>query len=92
MLLIDEIETGIHYTLHAELWRFVLNAAHKLGVQVFATTHSWDCLKGFAEAVQDMPQCDAFAIRLERSEDRSRAVSFTKDELKIVAREEIEVR
>ena len=53
---------------------FVLKAAHELGVQVFATTHSWDCVKGFAEAVQDVPECDALAIRLERSEDRTRAV------------------
>ncbi len=92
MLLIDEIETGIHHTLHADLWRVVLNAAHELGVQVFATTHSWDCVKGFAAAVQDVPQCDALAIRLERSGEKSAAVSFTPEELKIVVREEIEVR
>ncbi len=91
-VLVDEIETGIHHSSHADMWRFVLKAAHELGVQVFATTHSWDCVKGFAEAVQDVPECDALAIRLERSEDRTRAVSFTAEELKIVAREEIEVR
>jgi predicted ATP-dependent endonuclease of OLD family len=91
-VLIDEIETGIHYTLHADMWRFVLKAAHELGVQVFATTHSWDCVKAFAEAVQDVPECDALAIRLERSDDRSRAISFSPEEMKIVAREEIEVR
>jgi len=91
-VLIDEIETGVHHSSHADMWRLVLNTARELGVQVFATTHSWDCVKGFAEAVQDVSECDALAIRLERSEDRSRAVSFTKEELKIVAREEIEVR
>jgi predicted ATP-dependent endonuclease of OLD family len=91
-LLIDEFEVGVHHTLHADLWRFVLKAARELGVQVFATTHSWDCVRGFAAAVQDVPQCDALAIRLERSRDRSAAVSFTPEEMKIVVREEIEVR
>jgi hypothetical protein len=92
LLLIDEFEAGIHHTLQADVWRFVLKAAQELGVQVFATTHSWDCVKGFAAAIQQMPECDAMALRLEKSGDRSRAVSFTADELKIAAQAAIEVR
>jgi len=47
MLLVDEIENGIHYTALPQLWRFVFEAARRFGVQVFATTHSWDCIEGF---------------------------------------------
>jgi hypothetical protein len=94
LLLIDEFETGIHHTLQADVWRFVLNAALELGVQVFATTHSWDCVKGFARVVQEVPECDALAIRLERVEGKERtgAITFDRSELRIVARESIEVR
>ena len=46
VLLIDEIDTGLHWTVMEDLWRFVINAARRSNVQVFATTHSYDCLKG----------------------------------------------
>ncbi|MFZ2726114.1 MAG: AAA family ATPase [Methylococcaceae bacterium] len=46
-LLIDEFENGLHYSVHAKVWQLVFQLAEKLNVQVFATTHSWDCVKGF---------------------------------------------
>lgn len=94
LVLIDEIDAGIHHSHHADLWRFVLEAAHELGVQVLATTHSWDCLRGLAEAVKNVPECDALAVRLEKVEgkDRTGAVIIDRDDLPIVVRETIEVR
>ncbi len=47
MLLVDEIENGIHYTVLPDLWRFIFRVAHLHNVQVFATTHSWDCVEAF---------------------------------------------
>jgi len=94
LLLIDEVETGIHHALHADLWRFVFHAARQLNVQVFAATHSWDCLKGFAQAVFEDEQNDGLAIRLERDpdEEATRAVVIDREKLPIVARDTIEVR
>jgi len=94
LLLIDEIEVGIHHTLHADLWGFIFSAARLLDVQVFATTHSWDCLKGFAEAVKGDDQADGLAIRLERIEGKKQtgAVIIDRDDLPIVLRDSIEVR
>lgn len=93
-LLIDEVDSGIHYGLHAHLWRFVLNAARKLDVQVFATTHSWDCLRGFAEAVGEDEQNDGLVIRLEKveGEEQTGAVIIEPDALPVVVRDSIEVR
>ena len=94
LLLIDEVESGIHYTLHADLWRFILSTARLLGVQVFATTHSWDCLKGFAEAVRDDEENDGLMIRLEKVEGQKQtgAVIIDRGDLPIVVRDAIEVR
>jgi len=94
MLLIDEVEAGIHYSLHADLWRFIFKAAKMLEVQVFATTHSWDCVKGFSEALKDAGSEDGLLIRLEKAEGRSEtgAVIIDRDDLPIVVRESIEVR
>jgi hypothetical protein len=92
MLLVDEFEMGVHYSLHADLWRFVLQAARDLGVQVFATTHSWDCILGFQEAAAADEQADAVLIRLEAGREKFRAVAFGKDEMAVVTRDRIEVR
>ena len=93
-VLIDEVESGIHHTLHADLWRFIFRAARLLDVQVFATTHSWDCLKGFAEAIAEDEENDGLAVRLERDEEEvaTRAIVIDPEKLPIVARDGIEVR
>ena len=52
-LLVDEIETGLHYTAHRALWRLVVETARRLNVQVFATTHSKDCLEAIARLHED---------------------------------------
>ncbi|NQT15578.1 MAG: ATP-binding protein, partial [Planctomycetes bacterium] len=93
-LLIDEIESGVHHTLHADLWRFILQAARRLDVQVFATTHSQDCLRGFAEAVAEDEEADGQVIRLERDADEedTRAIVVSREKLPIVLRDSIEVR
>src|SRR5262249_39074687 len=66
VLLIDEVENGIHYTALPTLWRFIFEASRSYGVQVFATTHSWDCVEGFQKAAGDDPQAQGMLIRLEK--------------------------
>ena len=94
LLLIDEIEAGIHHSLHANLWRFIFKTARLLDVQVFATTHSQDCLRGFAEAVAEDEEADGQVIRLEKDADEedTRAIVVGREKLPIVVRDSIEVR
>ncbi|MCP4374697.1 MAG: AAA family ATPase, partial [bacterium] len=44
ILLVDEIDTGLHYSTMHEMWSLVLQTAARLDTQVFATTHSSDCI------------------------------------------------
>ncbi len=46
-LLIDEFENGLHYSIQEQAWKTVLDLAVDLNVQVFATTHSSDCVEAF---------------------------------------------
>jgi AAA15 family ATPase/GTPase len=46
-LLIDEFENGLHYTVQPKVWELIFKLAKELNVQVFATTHSKDCVEGF---------------------------------------------
>lgn len=48
VLLLDEFETGLHYSVQDQLWKIVFMLSEKLNVQVFVTTHSNDCVSSFA--------------------------------------------
>ena len=49
VLLLDEFETGLHYSVQDQLWNIIFMLSEKLNVQVFVTTHSNDCLNSFAK-------------------------------------------
>lgn len=55
VLLIDEIESGIHHQFMASFWSVLLELAERTGIQIFATTHSYECLKAAAEAAAKIP-------------------------------------
>lgn len=92
MLLVDEIEAGIHYTALPEVWRFLLRASREAGVQVFASTHSWDAIEALQQAAVGEPDGSAMLIRLEQRGDAHRAVLFDQSELPLVTKHHVEVR
>ena len=80
-LVVDEAENGIHYSVQRDFWRIILRAAHQYNVQVRATTHSSDCVTGFARAAIERHDALGVYVRLERDGDRVRAVEYTEEEL-----------
>ena len=92
-LVVDEAENGIHYSVQRDFWRMILRAAHQYNVQVLATTHSSDCVKGFARAAIEFDDALGVYVRLDRDAGRDvRAVEYTEEELETVADQGIEVR
>ena len=91
-LLMDEAENGIHYSLHYEFWNMVLQSAEKQNVQVLATTHSKDCINGFAAAALDSPGISSNLVRIGRRNGELRAVGYSIEELETAAEQNIEVR
>lgn len=55
-LFVDEIDTGLHYSVMADMWKLVIKKALASNVQVFATTHSWDCIEGLSILCQQSPE------------------------------------
>lgn len=91
VLLVDEIENGIHYAVQPDLWSLVFEAATRLDVQVFATTHSWDCIEAFQQAAAAHPATGEL-IRLHRTETGIEATVADEADLAIITRQAIEVR
>ncbi len=90
-LLVDEIENGIHYTVLYGLWKLILELARRLDVQVFATTHSDDCIRAFQKASSESEE-EGLLIRLENRDNKVRAVLVDEKALEIVVDRDIEVR
>lgn len=91
-LVVDEAENGIHHALQPDFWTMVLRAAHQNNVQVLATTHSWDCVAGFARAAVQVSDVAGMLVRLEKEGERVRAVEYSEDDLQTAAEQHIEVR
>ena len=91
-LVIDEAENGIHYTVQPAFWKMVMQSAYANNVQVIATTHSWDCIVGFAQAAVQLENVEGVLFRIDRFDNWMRAVEYSEDDLQVVARQHIEVR
>lgn len=91
VVLVDEIETGLHHTVLLDAFRAIGKAASDSDVQVFATTHSAECIEAARLAFADEP----FAFRLhriDRSEGRTCAVTYDMMTLEAASEIGLEVR
>jgi AAA15 family ATPase/GTPase len=53
LILIDEIENGIHHSNQAALWKLIFELCVMYDVQLFATTHSAEMIEAFKNVVID---------------------------------------
>lgn len=93
VLLIDEIENGLHWSALPQIWTGIREAVNKEKVQIFATTHSLECIAAAAEAFKGEPKNDLAVHRLERLENGDiRCVTMGEDELERMLERDWEVR
>src|SRR5260370_11564794 len=69
ILLIDEFENGLHWSVQKKLWNALSKVAQKSNVQMFSTTHSRDCIESFTAAGKILGRGDAMIYRLESKGD-----------------------
>jgi AAA15 family ATPase/GTPase len=91
LFLLDEAESGLHYLVLDDLWRFVFTLAQSLNIQVFATTHSADCLSAFARAASESNE-EGAVVRLWREAGGLYSTAYNEAELEIVAKHRLEIR
>lgn len=81
VLLIDEIDTGLYYQVLPQMWRLVVETAARLGVQVFATTHSRDCIDALDELYRKQPDLAAQVLVHRIEPGASESVTYEIDEI-----------
>jgi AAA15 family ATPase/GTPase len=92
LLLIDEIDIGLHHTVLKKMWTFISDVAKEFNVQVFATTHSLDCVYSLAAVCHaDTKVGSQVTIqRLELGEEHT--VPYNEAEIIALAKNHIEPR
>ena len=91
ILLIDEIDTGFHYSMYTDLWKIISSVSRDYNCQVIATTHSYENIIGAVEGVKDYPEDFSF-YRLGYDKGRLESFRFGYDLLKSALRSDMEVR
>lgn len=66
-VLIDEIENGIHYSVLSKIWQAIAKIAQQSDTQVFATTHSLECIQAAHTAFLNAEEYDFRYYRLEHN-------------------------
>lgn len=94
VLLIDEIENGFHYSFFPKLWTAIINAAKETDCQIFATTHSYECIQGAEEAFSKDVNLENFLryVRLGKYEGKITPHIFSAGSLKVAIESEMEIR
>lgn len=96
-LLIDEFENGLHYSVQKSVWDLLFQMAEQYNIQIFATTHSWDCIESFAQVALAHTQTEGCLLRLGRSQrtsDKGRVMATVFDEAALahITQTDMEVR
>ncbi len=93
-LLIDEFDNGLHVSVQKQLWEIVFYLANKLNIQVFATTHSNDCINAFADVLGSgkFAESDGIMVRLDNYEGNIDATIYESEDIFNTIRAEVDPR
>ena len=92
VVLIDEIENGFHHSVLSRVWAAIGEAARRYDTQIFATTHSFECIEGAHEAFRENRPYGFRLHRLDRVENEAKVITYDQETLGAAIRSGLEVR
>jgi AAA15 family ATPase/GTPase len=93
IVLVDEIENGFYHAKMMDIWKAIAEAARTENVQVFATTHSMECLRAAHRAFSENPPHELRVLRLQRERDgQTGVVTLDEKRLQVAIEQNWEVR
>lgn len=92
MLFIDEVENGVHYTKLAAVWQQIRALADRFNVQVFATTHSRECIAAAHQAFHSSGDIGIALHRIDMEQGIPVAKTYGYDGIEYALDEGFEVR
>lgn len=91
-LLIDEIETGIHYLNYPKFCESLIKVSREKDIQLFITTHSKEILKEFYKILENTNKDDTCLYRFQKNNDTIKSVYYTKERALLAIQNNWDVR
>lgn len=93
IILIDEVETGFHYSMYHQLWKIIAQTAYENNCQIIATTHSYECIVGAVDGVGEAGRSSSFCFyRLDKKNTDNHVYRYSNDLLRAAVATDMEVR
>ena len=92
VVMIDEIETGLHYSVMTQVWTAIAQAARDFDAQIIATSHSFECLKAAYDSFKESSLYDFRLHRLDRNDGDVETVHYDRDMIEIAIKSGLEIR
>jgi hypothetical protein len=92
LLAIDEFENGLHYTTLEPIWRWLAQISIRQGSQVFATTHSEECVQAACRAFTALGDDGLRVLRLDRREHETSVAVYDRKLVAEAERMGVEIR
>jgi AAA15 family ATPase/GTPase len=91
-VLIDEVENGLHYSVMVHVWQAIALAARTADVQIFATTHSYECIQAAQQSFSAAQPYELRLFRLDRIDDGIHVAVYKQNTLNTAIEMNLEVR
>ena len=92
IVLIDELENGIHYSIYEDLWRLLIKLAQKYNCQLFITTHSYEIIKYLKFDREIKNNNIVKYYRLSKEEDQIVSKHYDQNTLQVALENDWEIR
>jgi len=97
IIVIDEIDTGLHFSSQSTLLKAVLQATEEYNVQIFATTHNYETLRNLKDVLDneemERHRTEIKTFTLRRTPDNKiNSYSYDYEKLHYAIGQEIEIR
>jgi hypothetical protein len=96
IVLVDEIDNGIHASALPAFWKAVVKFAKQHFVQVFASTHSWESLQSVAKVFGNDPEAQkeiqCFSLIRTSEDDMTHGLKYDFERLQSAVEVELDIR
>lgn len=93
ILLIDNIENGFHYSSQEIVWNAIIGAAREFNVQIFAATHSIECIRALSDSIARSDRHgDIRLFRIERKDKQFKIIKYNQHHIQASLSSDWEVR
>ena len=92
LVLIDELENGLHHSVLAQAWQVIAATAKEFKAQIFATTHSFECIRAAYEALGGGFRLHRLEVSGSFDDRQNRCITYEERDVAAVMRHNMEVR